>query len=210
MKKLFKRLFCIIFLSLICLIAYKFYIYKQSVPNISSPVDSNVTLLEEDTIVDKIKNANKLISLEVSLKESISIDKSWGNISAFKKIQRVDFSGKGNYIVDLTQFSKDNVNIEDSNNKIKITLPKPTIGDIFIDKEKTSYYTTDNGLLRFGDLTLTPADYSYIEEKVLKKMKVELSSAKIYEKAEYSSKEQIRNLIESIYGNNIDIEIELI
>lgn len=207
MKKI-KLLTLLLFMIIGALITYKFFIEKDT-PVISSDTSPSVSIYTEDVIISKIKSVNKLICLETDLKESLSLDQSWGGISIFKKVQRIDFCGKGNYVVDLNDFTKDNITIKD--NTINIRIKKPTINDIFIDKEKTTYYTADNGLLRFGDIELSSSDYSAIEKEVLVKMHSTLSSSKILEKAEFYSKEKIRNLVETIYNDtNIDIQINFI
>lgn len=208
--KLKRKLFYILILFSILGLAYKFIILDKYHSTISPNENSSTSILNEDVIIDKIRSTKKLISLESDLKQSITLDQSWGTIDAFKKVQKIDFYGKGNYIIDLSAFSQKDITLNKDENEIIVIIPKPIINDIFIDKEKTIYYTTDNGLLRFGDITFSTSDYSYVEKKVLSKMKIELESTKLYEKAEYSSKEQIRSLIETLYNNdNLDIKVEL-
>lgn len=210
LKRIKRKLFYFLLLFSLIGLAYKFFIMDNFHPTISSDTDSSVNILNEDVIVSKIQSTKKLISLETDLKQSITLDQSFGNISPLKKVQKIDFYGKGNYVINLESFNKSDVSLNLKSNQLIVTIPKPVINDVFIDKEKTVYYTTDNGLLRFGDITLSASDYSYIEKKVEEKMKSELSTTKLYEKAEYSSKEQVRNLIEALYNDkNIDIKVEL-
>lgn len=105
--KLIKSITVLLILILVITFGY-FKIFKKSsktyiVPNAAN---SNLKIASEETIINKIHEVNKLIPLQLDLKENMIIDNSWGEFDIFKKIQRIHYFGVGSYSIDLSTLSR--------------------------------------------------------------------------------------------------------
>lgn len=200
---------------LVCLctgffLAYMFFVSPKAGGNpwvIAKTKDSSKKFITKETLVNEIKQKQKLITTEVNLTEKITIDNSWTNLSIFKKIQNINFVGTGIYSVDLSNLTSNDVNIQ--GNTISITLPKPSVEMVNIDENKTTYEPTENGLFRFGDIKLSTEDHETLRSDVIERMKDKMLESKYYNTALENSKKAINNLVSAINssGNNYNIKI---
>lgn len=195
-----------IFLVIICLIigfafAYKIFVYDKTSPSwtISESQDNSKRFISKDTLITDIKQKQKIITTEVSLKETITVDNSWGSLSIFKKIQTINFVGTGLYSVDLSNLNSKNIDI--SGNTITVTLPNPSVEMINTDPDKTTYEKTDNGLLRFGEIKLSTEDQEQLQRTVEEKMKEKMLEKQYYDTAISNSEKSMTTLIKSIVTN---------
>ncbi|GFZ34208.1 hypothetical protein CSC2_47340 [Clostridium zeae] len=214
-KKLRKKTFNIIlaflvFTSLGCYISYK-VIEDKDKPKITKilPSSSNTKLsfITEESIVDKIQKVSKLVVVEVDLNEKMVIDNSWGDWDVFKKLQRVDYYGKGSYSIDLSSIDNSKVKIDKLNKVVTIYLPKPTANTPSIDYDKTTFESTEKGLLRFGDIKLTKDESAVIDKEVIARMDNKLKEATIYDVATKNGQDTVQNLIKPIVDDNVKINV---
>ena len=150
--KTFKLIFLIIFiifLSLILLYTKYPNKLKNLLPNALNIKSSEI--LTEDTLINEIKDVNKLIPLEIELSETLTVDNTYFNLDIFKKSKKITFFANCSYSIDFSTLSTNNIKIDNSNKEIYITIPKIDIFSIDIDENKTIYGDTEVGLLRFGD-----------------------------------------------------------
>lgn len=207
--KIIKNIVIIFAVLLIASMVYfKFFKTDAKTYVVPNSTDKTLKIASEETIVNKIHNVNKLVPLEVDLNENMVIDNSWGNLDIFKKIQKIHFYGTGNYTVDLSSISKEDVKVNKVTGTITVAIPKPSIDSVSIDRDKTSFETTDNGLLRFGDIKLSADEYNVVEKEVIIKMKNKLKSDEYYNKAEESAKKNLKNILSTVSEGNINIEIQ--
>ena len=78
--------FCILFL---------FFKYPNKLQKLfpyfhSYKIESS-NILSDDTLINEIKNVNKLIPLEIELSETLTIDNTYFNLDIFKKSKKVTF-----------------------------------------------------------------------------------------------------------------------
>lgn len=208
--KLIKSITILLILILVITFGY-FKIFKKDpktyvVPNAAN---DSLKITSEETIVNKIHEVNKLISLQLDLKENMIIDNSWGDWEVFKKIQKIHYYGVGSYAVDLSNLSKDKVNVDKLTGTVTITIPKPQVDSVTIDRDKTTYETTDNGLLRFGDIKLKADEYNFVEKEVMNKMKDKLNDKKIYDQAVSNTKDNLKNILQSLTKDSSKISINI-
>lgn len=199
-----KRTLLLVILCLIFgfFIAYKIYVIPNSGSKswtIAKTEDGSKKFISKETLISAIKQKQKLITTEVDLKESITIDNSWGTLAIFKKMQSINFVGTGLYDIDLSTLVSKNITIK--NNTITVTLPKPAIEAITLDPNKTSYNETDKGLLRFGDIKLSTEDEELLRKTVQDKMKDKMLESQYYNTATENSKKSMISLIKSIVSN---------
>lgn len=148
--------------------------------------------------IEKFKQSQELIVLETNLAQSVTWDESWGNIGVFKKMQEINFYGKGFYTVDLQQIDNENINFKYNEKKIYITSPKPQIKSIELDESKTTYSLPEKGLFRFGDIKITPAQNQMITQEVKTQMKEKMNSTEMYNKAITNADISIKDLFKKI------------
>lgn len=184
--------------------AYHFFISplnRTKSQEVLNPNNISKKLIAKDVIVDKLQEKQELITLEADLSQSMAIDDSWGTLGIFKKISKINYIGKGIYIIPLTGIKADNINIKDDN--ISIKIPKPSVKSITIDEDKTTFEATEKGLLRFGDVKLTPAENQEITKTVKEKMLLKMKDSELYDKAKESSKKAVQGLIKAILTDKV-------
>ena len=184
-------------------LAYHFFISpaKNFKPGeVLTPSSISNKIILKDVIIDKIREKHELITMEVDLSQKITIDNSWGSLAVFKKISNIDYLGTGTYTIDFISIKPENVEIKDK--MITVKLPKPEIKYINIDDNKTTCESTENGLLRFGEIKMTPAENQQLHKKVSEKMSVKMKESELYDKAMESSKEAAKTLISQILTIN--------
>jgi hypothetical protein len=171
--------------------------------------NSSIRFITHDTILNELQNKQELIPLELDLTEKVTINDSWGEIEFFKKLQNVYLVAKGIYSLDLSQISSDNISLSSAKKSIIINAPKPTVKVITIDEQKTIYETTQNGILRFGEIKLTPSEYQRLLYKAKSIMNEKMYSSDLYEQAINSSEWALKNLIQALLGkdNNYSITV---
>lgn len=208
LKNRIRNFFIIFFiLSLTLLVCKLFfnYKYKRDINNLS---DSNTfKIISEESLLKEIKNVNKIIPLEVELSKIITIDKSWGNLEVFQKFKRIKFFANCSYSIDLSNLTTNDINIDSKKNELSINFPNPQIFSINIDKEKTVYEDSSNGLLRFGEIKLTSEEFNIIQNEVQKSFEETMKDDEIYEKVLSDSKVSIENLLNQITDKKMSISI---
>ena len=208
LKNRIRNFFIIFFiLSLTLLVCKLFfnYKYKKDINNLS---DSNTfKIISEESLLKEIKNVNKIIPLEVELSKIITIDKSWGNLEVFQKFKRIKFFANCSYSIDLSNLTTNDINIDSKKNELSINFPNPQIFSINIDKEKTVYEDSSNGLLRFGEIKLTSEEFNIIQNEVQKSFEETMKDDEIYEKVLSDSKVSIENLLNQITDKKMSISI---
>lgn len=207
-KKTLKRLFFLISVISISVISIYFYRLIYSYADIDKKIKFPITETDFDlqqNIINSLKNTNKLITLEIELSQTLKIDKGFGNSDLFSKYQYVKFFADCSYYVDISNLNKDDIIIDKLNNKLTLIVPKPKIYLININKNKTSFSESVNGLFRFGEINLSLDEISTLEENVYNSFKEAISKEDIYNKALSSSDLTLRNFILTITENDMEI-----
>lgn len=170
----------------------------KSVP--LSPEDNKSALKFQlqESIVNGMSKKMEFIPLEVDLTEKIIIDESWGQLAVFKKLQNIEYFGKGIYAIDLSTITKDSVIVDTNNNAITIYISKPFVKTCSLQEEKTLFQSTEKGLLRFGEITLTSQEQMTINKEVNERMMERMKDKELNSKAMESSKIMIRDFVLSL------------
>lgn len=174
------------------------------VPNASN---SSTRFITHDTILNELQNKQELIPLELDLTEKVTINDSWGNVDVFKKLQNVYLVAKGIYTLDLSQISSESIHLSDNKKSISIKAPRPLVKVITIDEQKTIYETTQNGILRFGEIKLTPTEYQTLLSRAKTIMNEKMSSSELYDQAIKSSEWALKSFIKSILGEETNYTV---
>lgn len=168
---------------------------------------SDIKISTKDSIIDKIHNTNKIIPLELELSQSVLIDNSWGDLDVLKKYKNITYFAVCSYMIDLSKISTNDISINNTSKIITITIPNPTIYLIDFDYDKTQYEESINGLLRFGNISISPEDSIRIENDVKIKLKEKMLEDSLYSKSTKASKESISNLLRQILGQDFNVSV---
>lgn len=156
--------------------------------------------LQQSTI-EKFQQTQELIVFETDLTQNTTWNESWGNLDMFKKLQNINFYGKGMYTVDLKQIEQEDIEFDHNLKKIYVNSPKPQIKSIEIDESQTTYSLPEKGIFRFGDIKLTPAQNQMITQEVKAQMTERLNDTDMYNKALIGAENSIKNLMQKIIAN---------
>lgn len=197
----------IVILVLLCtglgfFIAYHFFIAPlndSKVKEVLNPNNISKKLISKEVIVNKIQEKQELITLEADLSQSMIIDDSWGTLGIFKKLSKINYSGKGTYVIPLSEIKTDNIDIVNKN--IVIKIPEPVVKNITIDEDKTTFEATEKGLLRFGDIKITPAENQELTKTVKEKMLLKMKEAELYDKAKESSEKAVTSFLKAVLND---------
>lgn len=205
----------IIIIALLCLgigffLAYEFFISPVKDSNSGTviiPSSISDKLILKDIIIDKILEKHELITMEVDLSQKITIDNSWGSLKIFKKVSNINYICTGTYTIDFVNLKAKNIEIKDK--IITLKLPKPEIKYINIDENKTTCESTEKGVLRFGEIKITPAENQQLHQRVSEEISVKMMEPELYDKAIKSSKEAAKVLISEMLAINNSYQYEV-
>ena len=93
--------------------------------------------------------------------------------SVFRQTQYIEYNGIGKYIIDMNDFSESNIEVDNNNKKIIITLPEPKLNVEFTDMKA---YDTSNGILTFGEMDLTSDMQNELIQKAVTNMEEKLTT----------------------------------
>ncbi len=155
----------------------------------------------QEVTIEKFKQSQELIVMEVELSETIIWDESWGELSVFRKSQEVNFYGTGIYTTDLALIEPEDIKFEHNEKKIYVNAVKPQIKSIELDEDKTTYTVTDTGFFRFGDIKITPAQSQMVNQQVKAQMKEQMNKIEFYNQALTSAELSIEDLFKKIISN---------
>ena len=219
LKKLKRVTFIILFLGMgagAFTIGYKLTSFsKPSETAVLNPEESyeRIAFDLKESILEEAEEKRELIVLEVGLKEKVTIDESWGDLTIFKKIKNIEYFGSGTFAISLSNLQEEAITIDSYGKIITLTLSKPVIKECFIQEEKTLYESTENGLLRFGEITLTSEDSSLLRQKVLGRMNNKLYSPELQEQAQIAAENTLKEIFKWVVlgatGEDYLVEINL-
>lgn len=162
-----------------------------------------VKYLTEESIINNINQTSLLIPLEVELSETITVDDSWGDFDIFKKYKRITYTSDCSYIIDLSNISSSDLNMNSNTREVELKIKKPEVYTININNDKTIYEEAVTGLLRFGDIQLNAEEYGIIEREIKKRLNDEMNSKELYDKACDASNSSLDKLLKNILGEDI-------
>lgn len=175
--------------------------------NLADNTKNSVKFISEESLINEIRNVNKIIPLEVEFSESIVIDESWGTFSAFKKFKKIKFFANCSYSVDLLNISEDDIRINKLKNEVELSLNPPEVFSIDLDEDKTTYEEVNNGIFRFGDVNLTSEEYGIIEKEVSKSFERKMADPEIYDKAVANTTSALETLLNQLTNSTLSVKV---
>lgn len=211
--KLYKLKIKLVIILIVVIMFFPIFLFLKnlySIKNISFPVINPVNtskFISEESLVKRINNVNKLITLELELTQIVTIDQSYGNLDILKKYKRIKFYSNCSYYIDLSQITKDDLFYSEDLNILNLTIPSPNIYNISIDKEKSNEETSVNGFLRFGEIKLTTEEFKTLELEVIKTLEEKLNTPPLFDEAKVKTKVSIENLIKDFVSEEVTLNI---
>ena len=115
-----------------------------------------------------------------------------------KKTQKVSYTGKGYFVVDLDNLTKDNI-IQDKQKKtITIQIDHAYLQAIEIDPNKIMIDEVKEGLLARGDIELTVKDYNAIEKELRNRLETKFNTAENGQKADAIALRMVKDVYEPV------------
>lgn len=208
--KTFKLIFIIFFIILLSpILLYTKYPdkLKKLLPNLLNIESSKI--LTDDTLINEIKDVNKLIPLEIELSETLTVDNTYFDLDIFKKSKKITFFANCSYSIDFSTISNNSIKIDNSNKAIYITIPKIDIFSIDIDENKTIYGDTEVGFLRFGDLKLSSEEINQIYINANDMFNKKMTNPDFYTQTLKNAETSLENLLFNLTEENYDITLTL-
>ena len=157
----------------------------------------------DDILLGEAQREKKLIVMTQEASVSHTVEKKglW-ELPFFSQTKAMIFYGTGEYTVDFSGITKDSFDVDDQKKIITIHIPEPELSVYYIP-EKTEFFNSSNGLLRFGEMELTPEMMTEIEtiakSKLQNKMEADNS---MMETAEKFAKLSVKELYEPIMAQS--------
>ncbi len=175
---------------------------QQKVPYVVE-VDFTPVLLGEAQFEKKLMiMTQKASASEVAKKPGL-----WG-FAAFKQTKAIIFHGEGTYSVDLSSLSKNDFVIDNEGRTITIYIPKPQLS-VKLLPDETEFFDSSNGVLRFGEMQITPEAMTTLETEGVARITETLESdANTWETAEKFAKLSVKEIYEPLVTAQVDAAVQ--
>lgn len=214
MKRRFLNIFCLVLLILIAGVLiwgrnHKVSVFHEAYDDGVEQIDLNTIYLEDggvevnfsEVLLGKQEETRKLI---VSTQEAtVSTELSDRLIRKLdfdflKKTQRVSYTGKGYFVVDLDGLTGEDI-VEDKEKRIiTIKIGHAHLQAIEIDPDKIIVDEVKEGLLARGDIELTVKDLNTIERELRSRLEREFNTAENRQEADDLAIDMVREVYEPI------------
>ena len=115
-----------------------------------------------------------------------------------KKTQKVSYTGKGYFVVDLDNLTKENIVQDKQEKTVTIKIEHAYLQAIEIDPEKIIIDEVKEGLLARGDIKLTVKDYNAIEKELRNRMEEKFNTAENGQKADAIALQMVKEVYEPV------------
>lgn len=183
--------------------------FKQLFPDFFSLKINTNDILTEETLINEVRNVNKLIPLEVELSETVTVDNTYFNLDIFKKVKKITFYSNCSYSIDFSTISDSDIILNKETNEININIPTPQIYAIDIDESRTEYENTELGILRFGEVTLSSDDLKIVYDKLYDSFYSKMNNPDFYRQALTNTKISLEGLIHNLTSEEYTINLNL-
>ena len=214
MKKVFLNISCVVLVGLIIGVLVwgknnKVSVFREVYDDGVEQIDLNTIYLENsgvevnfsEVLLGKQEETRKLIvstqeatvSTELSDRLIQKID-----FDFLKKTQKVSYTGKGYFVVDLDSLTADDI-VEDREKRIiTIKIGHAYLQAIEIDPDKIIIDEVKEGLLARGDIELTVRDLNAIEKELRDRLETEFNTAENGQEADDLALKMVREVYEPV------------
>ena len=163
--------------------------------------DSGVEVNFSEVLIGKQEETRKLIvsTQEATVSTELSdrlIQKL--DFDFLKKTQKVSYTGKGYFVVDLDDLTREDI-IEDKEKRIiNIKIGHAYLQTVEIDADKVIVDDVKEGLLARGDIELTVKDYNVIEKELRSRLEAKFNTAENGQEADDLALRMVREVYEPV------------
>ena len=168
---------------------------------------SSTNITQDSSLINEVKDLNKIIPLELELSQTVTLDQSLVNLDIFKKSQKITFFATCYYTLDFSNLTNDDILIDSKNKTININIDKPINFDIIIDENKTHYYDTELGLLCFSDIKMSSAEYGKILKRLNESFSDKMNDEELYKKCLSNANSMIENILLNLTDETYTVNI---
>lgn len=189
-------------LVLLALIGTGVYVYQRSqASDAVAPVEDHDLTLEnngifgftvadfEEPILGEATRQRLLIVEEQEVYVNTTITDTglfhWG---VFNKQQALTIHGTGQYTIDLTQITADDISLNEDTYELTIRIPHAVLYKTIFDPSKTEIGDAQNGWLAFGSIKLDAEQQKEFEVAAEQELKTRLSEKECLEEADRFAK----------------------
>ena len=177
-------------------------ITQEHVPYVLK-VDFSPALLQEAQHEQKLIIMTRKASVPVVAKK----EGLW-KIPVFKQTKAIIFYGEGEFFVDLSSLSNDDFVIDNQAQTITIYIPKPEFS-VKLLPDETEFFDSSNGILRFGEMQITPEAMMTLESEGINQLTETLEAdSNTWEAAERFAKLSVKELYEPLIKAQIDAAVQ--
>lgn len=214
MKRVLLNSFCVVLFVLIVGVLiwgrnHKISVFREAYDDGVEQIDLDTIYLENsgvevdfsEILLGKQEETRKLIvstqEATVSTELSDRLIKKL-DFDFLKKTQKVSYTGKGYFVVDLDDLTREDI-IEDKENKIiTIKIGHAYLQTIEIDADKVIVDEVKEGLLARGDIELTVKDYNIIEKELKNRLETKFNTAENGQEADDLALRMVREVYEPV------------
>ena len=173
-------------------------IVQQQVPY-AVHVDFRPVLLGEAQLEKKLQiMTQKAAAPQTATKDGLF------SFAVFKQTKAILFHGEGSYYVDLSSLSSKDFSIDDEHKSITIYIPKPQL-TVKLLPEETEFFSSSNGMLRFGEMEITPELMTELEiQGIARITEILESDTNTWETAIRFAKLSVKEVFEPIIMAQVD------
>lgn len=130
------------------------------------------------------------------------------NLPIFKQTKAIVFYGEGTFFVDLAKLSSDDFVVDDEEKTITINIPKPEF-TVKLLPDETEFFDSSNGLLRFGEMQITPEAMITIETQGIERITRTLEEdSNTWATAEKYAKLSVKEIFEPLVKAQVDAAVQ--
>ena len=177
-------------------------ITQQKVPYVVD-VDFTPVIMGESQLEKKL-----IIMTQKASASEIAVKQGLWSIPVFKQTKAIIFHGEGTYFVDLSSLSKDDFVIDNEKRTLLIKIPKPQF-TVKLLPEETEFFDSSNGMLRFGEMEITPETLTTLETEGIGRITETLDKdAATWETAERFAKLAVKEIYEPLVTAQVDAAVQ--
>ena len=166
-------------------------------------VDFGPSLLQEAQHEQKLIIMTRKASVPV-----VATNEGLWSLPVFKQTKAIIFYGEGTFFVDLSALSTDDFVVDDQEKTITIYIPKPQFS-VNLLQEDTEFFDASNGILRFGEMRITPEAMNTLELEGKDKLTKALEEdANTWESAERFAKLSVKEIYEPFIKAQVDAAVQ--
>lgn len=126
----------------------------------------------------------------------------------YKQSKYLLFHGVARYFINFAEISDEDIAVDENTKTIDIYIPEPELSVEFLPEE-TEFLNTSNGILRFGEMQITPEMMTELESKGKEKIRQSVEGdPSLIETAETYAKLSVKEIIEPLLKKQINADAQ--